>query len=224
MRQVFLRRGTGDRLLLFFGGWGTDECLLDMPLPADGTDVMLCYDYRTPEFDASPLAGYRGIRLVAWSMGVWVAGRLLGGMPLPWECRVAFNGTPYPIDDAKGIPEGIFRGTLDNFSDTVLAKFRRRMCADGEGLRNFMEHVPRRGTGELREELQALYDAVRQPSAHVPLQWDVAIVGLRDRIFPIANQLAAWQGVASVRTVDTAHYDADLIRQLTMESDLWTRN
>lgn len=214
MEHIYIRYRGSDRLLLVFGGWGTDARLLSMPLPEDGTDIMLCYDYRSLDFDPSLLSRYRGIRLLAWSMGVWVASRVLASLPLPWERRVAFNGTPFPVDDHRGIPVGVYEGTMHGFSDMVLAKFRRRMCGTPDVLRQFMEHAPGRGAGALGEELRALHAAVVcHADAHL-LQWDLAVVGLRDRIFPPANQLAAWQGRAEVRTVDVAHYDAGLLERL----------
>lgn len=224
MRQIFIRRRDGERLMLFFGGWGTDERLLDFLLPDSDMDILLCCDYRSLDFDASLLERYKSIRLLAWSMGVWVADHVLGAMPLPLECRVAFNGTPFPMDDVKGIPVDVFKGTLEGFSETVLAKFRRRMCANSECLRLFMEHAPKRDVWELREELQSLYDGVTQSAGHNRLHWDIAVVGLHDRIFPYDNQLAAWHGMTDVQTVDAAHYDATWIRQLIMEMNLWTRN
>lgn len=39
---------------------------------------MLCYDYRTLEFDASLLKEYREINVIGWSMGVWAATQVMG--------------------------------------------------------------------------------------------------------------------------------------------------
>lgn len=214
MKQTFLRQEGLDRLTLVFGGWGTDGRLLDGFLPEPGADVLLCCDYRSQDFDVTLLAPYRSIRLVAWSMGVWVAGRVLAGHPLPWESRVALNGTPFPIDDARGIPVSVYEGTMRGFSDVVLAKFRRRMCGTADGLRCFMEHAPQRSVEELGEELRALHEAVLHSTSAPALHWDVAVVGTRDRIFPPANQLAAWQGRAEVLAVDASHYDAALLERL----------
>lgn len=224
MRQVFIRRGGSERLMLFFGGWGTDERLLDFQLPENDMDILLCCDYRSLYFDASLLARYKSIRLLAWSMGVWVADHVLGAIPLPLEFKVAFNGTLFPMDDARGIPVDVFKGTLEGFSETVLAKFRRRMCANSECLRLFMEHAPKRDVVELREELQSLYDCVTQSVGHNRLHWDMAVAGQHDRIFPYDNQLAAWHGTTDVHTVGAAHYDDAWIRQLIMETNPWTKN
>ena len=60
------------RLLLFFAGWGMDETPFLQIRPTD-TDWMVCYDYRSLEFDTDLLQEYSEIRLIAWSMGIWVA-------------------------------------------------------------------------------------------------------------------------------------------------------
>lgn len=213
MKQVFLRKTGSERLLLVFAGWGMDENLIELPSTMK-TDVMLCHDYRSLDFDASMLACYKGIRLLAWSMGVWVAGHVLGKMSLPWEGKVAFNGTPFPIDNERGIPVSVFEGTLNNFSETVLSRFHRRMCGDGDALRLFMRHLSQRNVEDLREELQALYNAVLHSDEAPSMQWDRAVIGLRDRIFPAENQQNAWKDRAEMVMVDAAHYDADVMQQL----------
>lgn len=93
---------------------GSDENLFRRTV-AEGYDCLLCFDYRTLEFDYSLLDGYREIRLLAWSMGVWVAGQILSGHTYPWKMKLAVNGTPFPIDDRRGIAEAVFHGTLENF-------------------------------------------------------------------------------------------------------------
>lgn len=111
--SIYKKEGN-PRLLLFFAGWGSDEHLFRRPV-AEGYDYLLCFDYRTLDFDYSLLDGYREIRLLAWSMGVWVAGQILSGRTYPWEMKLAVNGTPFPIDDQRGIAEAVFHGTLENF-------------------------------------------------------------------------------------------------------------
>lgn len=54
MKQVYIIKDRHPRLLLFFAGWGADETPFKDYQPAD-SDYMLCYDYRTLEFDASLL-------------------------------------------------------------------------------------------------------------------------------------------------------------------------
>lgn len=221
MEQRFIKKENNPRLLLFFAGWGSDEHLFSRSVE-DGYDYLLCFDYRTLDFDYSLLDGYREIRLLAWSMGVWVAGQVLTGKDYPWQMRLAVGGTPFPIDDRKGIPEAIFRATLENFSDAALVRFRRRICGTAEQVKEFLSHAPYRPVPELHEELQALEQYVRRPSA--PFVWDKAIIGTDDKIFPPANQREAWRGTAVIEK-DVAHYGGALFdRLLSGEEAVWTRH
>ena len=90
------------RLSLFFAGWGADETPFKMYRPA-ASDFMVCYDYRTLDFDASGLEEYREINLIGWSMGVWAAvphspSPGTSGEGIHMANSIAINGTPYPID------------------------------------------------------------------------------------------------------------------------------
>ena len=220
MQQRFIKKENNPRLLLFFAGWGSDERLFDRPV-ADGYDYLLCFDYRSPDFDYALLDGYREIRLLAWSMGVWAAGQTLAGRDYPWQMRLAVGGTPFPIDDCRGIPEAVFRGTLAHFSDAVLVRFRRRICGTAEQVKEFLSHRPYRPVEELREELQALAACACRPSAS--FVWDKAIIGTRDKIFPPANQREAWRDVEVIER-DVEHYDGGLFdRLLSGEEAVWTK-
>lgn len=221
MKQLFIKKENSPRLLLFFVGWGSDENLFRRTV-AEGYDCLLCFDYRTLEFDYSLLDGYREIRLLAWSMGVWVAGQILSEHTYPWEMKLAVNGTPFPIDDRRGIAEAVFHGTLENFSDAALARFRRRICGGAGQVKEFLSHQPYRTTEELGAELAALEHEVGkvQPAAFV---WDKAIIGLCDKIFIPANQRAAWTGT-EVMEVEAEHYDTVLFdRLLEGKGEEWTR-
>ena len=76
MKQVYIIKDRHPRLLLFFAGWGADKTPFKDYQPAD-SDYMLCYDYRTLDFDASLLKGYKEINVIGWSMGVWAASRVM---------------------------------------------------------------------------------------------------------------------------------------------------
>lgn len=68
MKQSYIIHEHHPRLLLFFAGWGADETPFKMYRPV-ASDFMVCYDYRTLDFDASGLEEYREINLIGWSMG-----------------------------------------------------------------------------------------------------------------------------------------------------------
>ena len=181
------------RLLLFFAGWGMDE------------HPFLQYD-----FDTSPLAGYTVIDVVAWSMGVWAASQVLSKVSLPIRRRIAINGSPFPIDEKRGIPPAIFMGTLEGLNEASLRKFQRRMCADGNVFARFQLTAPERSIEELKEELAAVAEQYRMLPTET-FAWEQAIIGESDRIFPPTNQRAAWKGI-SMSNIDgnEAHYDESL--------------
>ena len=181
------------RLLLFFAGWGMDEHPFLQYAPQD-SDLMICYDYRTLDFDTSLLTGYAVIDVVAWSMGVWVASQVLSNVSLPIRRRIAINGTPFLIDEKRGIPPAIFMGTLKGLNEVTLRKFQRRMCTDGNAFTRFQLTSPQRGIEELKEELVAVAGQYRTLPAGT-FTWEQAIIGENDRIFPPANQRTAWKGI-----------------------------
>lgn len=221
MKQTFIKKEGNNRLILFFSGWGSESKMFGHPVP-EGYDYMLCHDYTEPGFDYAALEGYSHIRLLAWSMGVWVAGKLFEGRNLPWEMRIAVNGTISPIDDSKGIPTAIFEGTLAAMSPATIAKFRRRMCDGSDGLASFMAHGPERTAEDLKAELQAIRDAVLASPAPC-FTWDKAVIGQRDKIFPPENQRLAHSGTR-IEETDSAHYDEQLFRLcLNGENGIWTR-
>lgn len=221
MKQIFLIHEHHPRLLLFFAGWGADETPFRDYRPAD-SDFLLCYDYRTLDFDPSSLDAYTDIRVVGWSMGVWAASQVMARYPLPVSRRIAINGTPFPIDETCGIPPAIYQGTLEGLTDVSLHKFLRRMCADNTAFRAFLQRTPRRPLEELREELAAI---ARQYASLPPSTrpWDLAVTGSNDRIIPPANQLNAWRRLETpVRETADAHYQEPLFHQYLQ--DVWTND
>jgi hypothetical protein len=202
IRKITGQRHASPELLLFFAGWGMDEHPFLEYLP-DDRDCMICYDYRSLSFDASLVAPYRRIRVVAWSMGVWAASRILSGRGLPVSESIAVNGTLRPVDDGRGIAPALFRKTLERLDETALQKFRRRMCGSKEAWEHFMQHAPQRTPEDLREELDRIG---RFSSAPAPaFEWDAVYIGLQDKIFLPASQQRAWEG-KNITEVECAHY------------------
>ncbi|MCZ2661847.1 malonyl-ACP O-methyltransferase BioC [Bacteroides fragilis] len=205
-------RETGSEVILFFTGWGMDETPFIHYLPQH-RDLIICYDYRSLDFDKTLLSTYTQIQVVAWSMGVWAASQVLQGSNLPITQSIAINGTPFPIDDARGIPPVIFEGTLNNLSEATLQKFRRRMCGSGSDFKAFCEIAPQRTVEELKEELTAIHRQYNElpPSAFV---WNKAIIGESDHIFPSRNQEQAWEGhCTEIQRYEGAHYDDKILKE-----------
>lgn len=198
--------------LLFFAGWGMDETPFMHNLPPN-KDLIICYDYRSLDFDSTLLSTYEGIYVVAWSMGVWAASQVLPDSNLPLKQSIAINGTLFPIDDMRGIPPAIFEGTLNNLNEATLQKFRRRMCGSGSAFQAFLEIAPQRPVEELKEELAAIGRQYSElpPSTFV---WNKAIIGESDHIFPPKNQEQAWQKYCNeIQRYDGAHYDEKILKE-----------
>lgn len=202
MQHSFIIKQKSPALTLFFTGWGMDSS----PFNYNGNrncDLCVCYDYTSLSFDPSVIAGYHSIRVVAWSMGVWAASQILENHHFRVSESLAINGTPYPVDDMRGIPTEIFRGTLNGLNERNLQKFYRRMS--GSLLTDFLSHRPRRNMDSLTAELAAIqkHSETLQSGGFA---WQQAIAGRNDLIFPVSNQLAAWQGVVPVQQTDDFHF------------------
>lgn len=68
------------------------------------------------------------------------------------------------------------------------------MCADGNAFTRFQLTAPERNIEELKEELAAIAEQYRALPAGT-FVWEQAIIGESDRIFPPANQRAAWKEI-----------------------------
>ena len=189
---------------VFFLGWGMD------PTPFEGMararDTLFVWDYT--DLSNPPALPEGPVHLLAWSLGVWAAGQTVPRGRL--ASATAVNGTPWPIDAARGIAPEIFDATLAGLSEAGLARFRRRMCGGAAALEGFLAHAPRRGVEPLRDELAALGAAIRSRPA-ADFTWDGAVACRGDRIFPLAAQLAAFPG-AAVR--EGAHWAPEVFAAL----------
>ena len=217
MQTEWISTGDNNRLILYFAGWGTSpELVKNWQIPT-GYDLLLCWDYRTFQLDSAQLnfdfSRYQHYHLVAWSMGVWAAEQcaeysFLQNVVL--ETSVAINGTPLLIDDEQGIPNAIFKGTLDGFNDLTRTKFERRMCGNRALLQQYQTFATR-PTAEIKQELTAVNAAVlhsKTLSSRISaIKWQKAIVGTQDLIFPTANQLHYWQqSSAQIEQIAAPHF------------------
>ena len=216
MKTAFLSsRRANAPLAIFFAGWGMDETpFADFSAAADGCDLILCFDYTTLDFDQSIFDGREIRRVAAWSLGVWAASALFAQIPALASAseRIAFNGTPFPADDTRGIPEAIYDGTLAGLSASTLAAFERRMCRDPETLARYNSRRPARSLESLRDELASIRAAAK--TTPIAPAFTRAIIGSRDAIFPPANQTVAWSGLCHAEQIDAPHYSDATLRAI----------
>ena len=214
MKQIIIGKQESHRLLLFFNGWGMDFHPF-VSLKEPDRDFLCCYDYRDLTFDTEMLSRYQEIEVVAWSLGVWVANKVLAEQHLPVCSSTAINGTLTPIHEEQGIPAAIFQGTIDHLDERGLRKFQRRMCQSADDFQSFLKVAPQREAAELKEELICLQESITlhpdTPIGH----WDKVYIGLNDRIFPAENQKKAWESLVPIRLIPEGHYCPELFKQLT---------
>lgn len=210
MKIQLLHTGTGRTLLLFFCGWGTTPAAVAHLAPEPDTTVMACYDYSDLS-DLPDCSPYATVKIVAWSMGVWAAGRVLSQQPaLSVVSAVAVNGTPYPVSDTFGIPETIFRGTLEGLSGETFSRFERRMCGGGPVWNRYRQTVqPERPVETLRNELAFIGAQCTEVPVGAPAWngWTKAVLSTGDRIFPFENMHRYWASRdCPVVSIDAPHY------------------
>jgi biotin synthesis protein BioG len=213
MKTAWLRKEGTEELLLFFHGWGMDRRIVEYLLAESlsegfASDLLLCYDYTTLEPEAgvmSEVSQYDRITIVAWSFGVWVAQHMK--LP-PIDRAIAINGTLHPVNAQKGISHQVFQATLDAWSEESRNRFNRRMCGTGEILALFSGMSPDRAAADQRTELEQLQEHVlRQGLTDGPAwQYDHAIIGGRDLVFPAQQQYNAWRGVPQTVIADMPHF------------------
>lgn len=214
MHFLFIQQTDLRTLTFFLPGWGMDVRPF-RDYRSTETDILMAYDFSDLELDAKWFSGYERIRIVAWSMGVWAASVLMARHPWLGDEAIAVNGTPFPIDDERGIPPKIFNATLAGLSEDSLARFDRRMCADRACFNAYNRCHPERGLADLSHELACIGREV--PLQPVDPRFTTAYAGDRDMIFPFRNQVRAWSGRCELQSVAAGHYAPELLRTLVCE-------
>ncbi len=198
MQFHWLNRENNPDCILFMAGWGmSPEPFQD--IAAGPVDLIMVYDYHNlKDCDICSLLPKNSkcrIHLLAWSMGVWVAGRLLQDLCSPststFNSTTAIGGTCRPIDDRYGIPCQVFDDMIHDFSPAALNDFYSAMFDSAEQADQFLNHPPNRPEEELKKELVSLRAACRI-MPEVPDIFQRRIVTTRDRIFPPRNQIRSW--------------------------------
>lgn len=162
-----------------------------------GYDVVVLWDYRSFAIDWSFISPYKEVCVVAWSFGVYAAAVTTVALEARITKRIAVNGTLYPVDRRRGIPEPVFNGTLEGLSQRGMEKFYRRMAGGNEAFKKFEAVMPQRHIDELREELE-VFAPCQFMSPQLARRWDLAVIGRDDAIIRAANQWRAWRGTPIV--------------------------
>lgn len=202
MRSEYVSHCGSRRLILVFAGWAMDPAPF-RHLERPGYDIAVVWDYRSLSIDWSFCKDYDEICILAWSLGVYASA--VTTLPIEDKVtrRIAVNGTLYPVDRLRGIPEATFAGTLDGLTERSLHKFYRRVAGTRERFESFAQTMPDRDIEGLKDELLSFYPFPLLPCEPVR-RWDTVLIGREDAIFPAVNQYRAWAG-APVTFVDEPH-------------------
>jgi len=200
----FISRSESKRLIMLFAGWAMDGNIFD-GLSHDGYDMLAVWDYNDECLEAD-LSGYDEICILAWSYGVYFAGRFIEkNKSLPFTAKVAVNGTMCPIDSTYGITPEIFNATIAALSPNSLLKFYRRMCGGAERYCQIAQKLQNRPFESVKSELENIrntYVADGMPEA----DWDYAFVSRNDLIYPPQAQLAFWRNKVEIIEIECHHY------------------
>ncbi len=207
MKTYIRRRDKNDRLVVLYGGWGTDENVFT-PLCNDEFDFILFYNYSADEALILPeMKLYKSITVIGWSLGVWAAEYLSAKTGIRADLTIAVNGTPVPADDRYGIPLKTFEGTLNNITEENMEKFYLRMFGDKKTYLKNTDRIPHRSVKSLHDELRWLYNRIMEQK-EPGFRWDYAVTSENDRIFPAPNLNSYWEKESTTKhiIVPMPHY------------------
>jgi biotin synthesis protein BioG len=205
MQSCWLVQENRTSCILFLAGWAMDPSPF-RSIPTVDHDLLMVYDYR--QVDPSDILmltkQYDCLHLVAWSMGVWIAGRFFSAWQDRFASATAVNGTLTPIDDQGGIPPKAFAAMISGFSPAALEGFYHDMFDRQDQAARFLRRKPRRTPESVLTELQTLQQMYgeRGPGDDI---FGRKVVGARDRIFPARSQLHSW-GKANCERIKAAHF------------------
>ncbi|HLN19588.1 MAG TPA: pimeloyl-ACP methyl esterase BioG family protein [Bacteroidales bacterium] len=207
MKTYIRRREKNTQLVVFYGGWGSDENTF-VSLCNDEFDFIMFYNYSADEPLILPeMKTYERIILIAWSLGVWAAEYMSLKTKIRPDLTIAVNGTPLPADETYGIPLNIIEGTLNNITEENIGKFYLRMFGSKKSFEANAERMPRRTLKSLHDELRWLYNRMMEQK-EPGFKWDYAVTSLDDRVYPSKNLELYWNSRNETKliTLPLPHY------------------
>lgn len=214
MKQLFVKQNHTDTLNLIFLGYGQDGAIFEQLKDSDCADIALVYDYENEDFDSSVYSKYKDINLIAWSMGVMMAPKVLdkNGLLDKVTSSSAINGTLEGISDEYGIPLKMWNATIDALCESAVLKFYRRMCFDAKLYEEYLRFRPKRSEESLKSELIFIRDFTNNPLVD-GFFYNKAFIGLKDKIISPVNQLNSFKKTKTItQEVECAHYSYELFK------------
>ena len=213
MQQIFLQQQHSKNLVLIFLGYGQDKNPFNSLNTVTRDDIAIVYDYQDLSFDESLYQEYESITLIAWSMGVMIAPIVLSNTAKLFK-KIALNGTVQGIDDTLGIPPSLWQATIDSLTEQTYLKFVRRMCSDTSLYEEYLQNKPQRALESFKSELISLQAIAKQKKQN-NFEYDLAIVGNKDKIIAPKRQLLSWSNAhVLVKQTEIAHYSLETFKAL----------
>ncbi len=206
MKSKWIQQDNKKYLIVFCTGWGMDVTPF-IPVPSRSFDILMCFNYA--DEDNKPdifllSQQYEKVILLGWSMGVYFGQVHFEADKSLFEKTIALNGTLKPIDDSFGIPQDIFRGTLDRMNEQTLLRFYKRMCKPADVLRKYLDYRPSRTIEDQHKELEFIYYQNFYEKIENTFYTHV-IISDKDLIVPTANQLRFWED-SNTKMIKTSHF------------------
>ena len=213
MQQIFLQQQHSKNLVLIFLGYGQDKNPFNSLNTVTKDDIAIVFDYQDLSFDESLYQEYESITLIAWSMGVMIAPIVLSNTAKLFK-KIALNGTVQGIDDTLGIPPSLWQATIDSLTEQTYLKFVRRMCSDTSLYEEYLQNKPQRALESFKSELISLQAIAKQRKQN-NFEYDLAIVGNKDKIIAPKRQLLSWSNAhVLVKQTEIAHYSLETFKAL----------
>lgn len=204
MQYHWLNKKDGNKkLLLFFGGWSFDYKPFER-LECNDYDVLMLYDYNDLSIPIEIL-GYEEYFLITWSMGVFVAYLLKEKLP-EFKEKIAINGTPFPVDNEKGIPIKTFDLTLKYVDTGLQGKFQRNLFKTEEEFQKYLQNPVAREIPNQASELVSLKKLIDKTDVNYKKYYNRAIISNTDKIIPTRNQHNCWDNVCPVVVLNSGHF------------------
>lgn len=204
MQYHWLNQKDGNKkLLLFFCGWSFDYKSFER-LACNDYDVLMLYDYNDLSIPIEIL-GYEEYFLITWSMGVFVAYLLKEKLP-EFKEKIAINGTPFPVDNEKGIPIKTFDLTLKYVDTGLQGKFQRNLFKTEEDFQKYLQNPVAREIPNQASELVSLKKLIDKTDVDYKKYYNRAIISNTDKIIPTRNQHNCWDNVCPVVVLNSGHF------------------
>lgn len=196
MKTYFLHKNENSKeLILFFGGFASH--FSHFKHLSSKKNVLMCYDYEDFNLTLN-LNSFEKITLIAFSMGVCIANKLLRNVNFysKIKLKIAINGSNLGIDKKLGIHPRVFLKTIKKFS---LENFKKTLFKEEINLaKDFVFKQEK----ELKKELENLWNFANKEQESF-LVWDKIYASKNDAIFPTS---ALENSFKTLDFIDAPHF------------------